>query len=131
MVKNDSRVFKKSMNSLDNDVQLLINYSKKLINDFVKIQNKSEICIVSAIFGGSDQIDFLINNFKNLNYFTFVFTDEENLSYEKFSNHNFKIIYIPEAYRLENPRKTAKIFKVFYPLSVRIFLNRQFGWTQT
>ena len=104
------------MRKLDNDVNELIKYSKNKINNILLNQEKQKFCVISAIFGKSDLIHYLIKNFINQDNYTFIFTDDKNIADLKFDNSKFQIIFVPQYLRLKNPRLTAKIFKIFIPL---------------
>ena len=104
------------MLKLDNNISALIEYSIERLEKILENHNKYKICSVSAIFGKSDQIDFLNNNFQNIDQYIFVFTDDYSMASMRFSNPKFKVIFIPKELTLDNPRLTAKIFKVFIPI---------------
>tara|TARA_B100000242_G_scaffold293893_1_gene273548 strand:- start:2912 stop:3700 length:789 start_codon:yes stop_codon:yes gene_type:complete len=111
------------MPKLDNNVDLLIKFSSEKIKNIIEGQFNIELCFVSAIFGKSDKIEFLLKNFNNVDKFVFVFTDDNYLATKKYDNPRFKVIFVPEDLRLNNPRLTAKIFKVFIPLIFKKFSN--------
>jgi len=111
------------MNKLDNNIDLLVKFSSEKIKNILDSHFKFELCFVSAIFGESDRIDFLLKNFNNVDKFVFIFTDDNYLATKKYDNTMFKVIYIPENFRLKNPRLTAKVFKIFIPLICEKFFN--------
>ena len=94
----------------------LINYSIRQVRNNIERSSSDQLCIVSAIFGGSDYSDTLRHTFLNVNEDIFIFTDEENLFENFIKYNNFKIIYIPKNLLLDNPRLTAKTFKVLLPI---------------
>ena len=111
------------MRKLDNNIDLLVKFSSEKIKNIINSQSKFELCFVSAIFGKSDKIDFLLKNFNDVDQFVFIFTDDNNLAIRKYENFKFKVIFVPEYLRLKNPRLTAKVFKVFIPLICDKFFN--------